>query len=343
MPKQHDTRPGTRPAPWACEAPGRRQVLRSLVAATTLSATFARAQSWPSRPIRLIVPSAAGGAPDLLCRILATEVAAGLGQQIVIDNRPGASGLLGMQEIVRAAPDGYTLGYGNVGTLAINMSLFSRLPYQRDTQLQPVALMGFVQNLLVVRPELPVRSVADLVALARQRPGRLTMGSAGNGTTGHLGGELFKSLTRTFIVHVPYRGSPQAIQDLIGGQTDLMFDNISSIAAHVRAGRVRALATSGARRAPAFPDVPTMAEAGVPGYATVAWGGWVAPAGVPAAIVQRVHAEVQRAIGQPSVRERFDALAFETVSGPPQALFDLARREEPLWAGVVQRSGAKVD
>lgn len=279
----------------------------------------------------------------MICRVLGAELTKLWGWQVLIDNRPGASGNIGMQELVRAAPDGYTLGYGNVGTLAINPSLFTKLPYQRDTQLQPVALMGYVQNALVVRNDLPARNVKELIALAKARPGRLVMGSAGNATTGHLGGELFKSMTGTFIVHVPYRGSPQAIQDLIGAQTDLMFDNLTSIAPHIRQGRVRALAVTGARRSAAFPDLPTLAEAAVPGYEMVAWGGIVAPSGVPRELVRQLNADINRALSTPAAAERYAALAFETVSAPAERLFERARREEPLWAAVIKRSGATVD
>jgi tripartite-type tricarboxylate transporter receptor subunit TctC len=256
----------------------RRQALVRLAALPWVAAALPARAAWPERPIRLIVPFAAGGSPDVICRLLGNELARSLGQAVVIDNKPGASGSIGTLELARAAPDGYTLGYANVGTLSINLSLFSALPYQRDTQLTPVAMMGFVQNALVVRRDLGVKTVAELLALARSRPGKLTMGSAGNGTTGHLGGELFKSQTKTFIVHVPYRGSPQALQDLMGGQVDMMFDNLSSVGPHIRQGRVTALAVSGSRRSPAFADLPTLKEAGLPDYEIVAWGGIVAPA-----------------------------------------------------------------
>ncbi len=315
---------------------------RHLLASLALLPLRAHA-SWPERPLRLIVPSAAGGSPDVICRILGGELGKALGQTIVIDNRPGASGNIGMQEIVRAAADGLTLGYGNVGTLAINLSLFARLPYQPFAQLAPVALLGSVQNALVVRNDLPVASVQELIALAKTRPGRLVMGSAGNGTTGHLGGELFKSMTGSFIVHVPYRGSPQAIQDLIGGQTDLMFDNLSSIGTHIRQGRVRALAVSASRRSPAFPALPTVAEPGVPGYAMSAWGGIVAPVGTPAALADRLNSEINRIMNSPALAERWATLSFEPANGPAAQLFELARREQPMWADVIRRSGAKVE
>jgi tripartite-type tricarboxylate transporter receptor subunit TctC len=230
---------------------GRRRILQ-LAGAAALGMPMSARASWPDKPLRLIVPSQAGGSPDIICRLLTNELTKTLGQAIVIDNKPGAGGNIGMQEIVRSPGDGYTFGYGNVVTLAINRSLYRKLPYDPEKQLVPVALLGYVQNALVVRNDLPVQNLRELIALAKARPGKLVMGSAGNGTTAHLGGELLKSMTGTFMVHVPYRGSPQAIQDLVGGQIDLMFDNLGSIIPHIKAGRVRALAVSG-RSKPACP------------------------------------------------------------------------------------------
>ena len=321
----------------------RRTVLTRLAGLPLLAAALPAKAAWPERPIRLIVPFAAGGSPDVICRLLGGELTKSLGQTVLIDNKPGASGNIGTQELVRAAPDGYTLGYGNVGTLSINLSLYASLPYQRDTQLVPVAMMGFVQNALVVRKDLSVNSVAELIALARSRPGRLSLGSAGNGTTGHLGGELFKAQSKTFIVHVPYRGSLQAIQDLIGGQVDLMFDNLSSISPHIRQGRVKALAVSGGRRSPAFPDLPTLKESGLPDYDIVAWGGIVAPAGTPRDVVLRLNTEIGRAMISPAMAERWASISFEPVAAPPERLFEQARLEQPKSAEVIRRSGAKLD
>ena len=320
----------------------RRNMLQALAAGAAGVPLIARA-AWPDKPIRLVVPSAAGGAPDLICRLLATELAKALGTGIVIDNKPGAGGAIGIQEVTRAAPDGYTLGYANVATLAINQSLYSKLAYDADKQLASVALLGYVQNALVVNNTVAAKNVKELIALAKSRPGKLTMGSAGNGTTGHLGGELFKNMTNTFITHVPYRGSPQAIQDLIGGQVDLMFDNLSSILPHIKSGRVRVLGVSGARRSPALPDVPTIAEAGVAGYETTAWGGIVAPAGTSRELIGKLNAEINKVLTLPSLAERYSQLAFETTIAPPGRLFERALRERPMWAKIIQRSGAKVD
>lgn len=304
---------------------------------------LSRAAGWPGRPVRLVVPSAAGGSPDAVCRILTEELSVSLGQSFIVDNKPGGAGNVGMVDLVNAVPDGYTLGYGNVGTLAINKALFRKLPYDPDKQLVPVALLGFVQNALVVRKDLGVSSVKALIALARARPGALTMGSAGNGTTGHLSGELFKSMTGTSMTHVPYRGSPQAIQDLLGGQVDLMFDNLSSISPHIKAGRLKALAVTGARRSALFPDIPTIAESGVPGYDIVAWGGIVAPARTPQAIVAQLNSVINAILAKPVIRERYAAIGFETLTGAPERLTERIARETPLWADVVKRSGAQVD
>jgi tripartite-type tricarboxylate transporter receptor subunit TctC len=321
----------------------RRRLIQAL-GASALGAPLLAHAAWPvDKTIRLVVPSAAGGAPDLICRILTTELTKSMGTTFIVDNKPGAGGAIGIQEVVRAAPDGYTLGYANVGTLAINQSLYSKLPYDAEKQLASIALLGYVQNALVVNSNVPAKNVKELIALAKSRPGKLTMGSAGNGTTGHLGGELFKNMTDTFITHVPYRGSPQAIQDLIGGQVDLMFDNLSSILPHIKAGRVRVLGVSGARRSPALPDVPTIAEAGVAGYETTAWGGIVAPAGTPREVISRLNSEINKVLGLPAVAERYAQLAFETTISQPDRLFERALRERPMWAQVIKRSGAKVD
>jgi tripartite-type tricarboxylate transporter receptor subunit TctC len=319
--------------------PTRRTLLTLALAATALPARAA----YPERPLRIVVPSAAGGSPDAMMRLLAAELQKAMGQAIIIENKPGAGGQVGMSEGLRAAADGYTLTYANVGTLSINRSLFSKLNYDPVKDINPVALVAFTRNVLVVRPGLPVNNVKELVAYAQARPGKLTVASAGNGTTGHLAGEMFKVQSNTFMVHVPYRGSPQAINDLMGGQVDVMFDNIASIGAHVRSGKLRALAVTGQARSPLFPDLPTMFEAGLAGLEQVAWGGLVAPAQTPPEVVRRLNTEINRILEDPGVRERFAALGFEPFSGPPQALTDLANREAPRWAKVVQRSGAKVD
>jgi len=318
-------------------------VARCLCAAWLVVFSAAAAAAYPEKPIRFVVPSAAGGSPDVLMRILAQQLSAQLGVALVVENKPGASFTIGTMDVVKAAPDGYTLGYGNIVSLAINRSLLAKVPYDVDNDLTLVSNCVRVFNLLAVNNRLAVHTVRELIDYAKKNPGKLVMASGGNGTTGHLGGELFKAMTGTFILHVPYRGSPQAINDLIAGEVQLMFDNISSIGAHAKTGRVRGIAVSGARRSPLFPDLPTIAEAGVEGYETVAWGGVIGAAGVPREIVARLHAEIRQALASPAVVERFKQLDTEPDGGTPEEFVALVRRETPKWAEVIRRSGAKVD
>ena len=299
--------------------------------------------AYPEKPIRFVIPSAAGGSPDVLMRLLTQQLSQQMGVGFVVENKPGASFVLGTMDVVRAPADGYTLGYGNIVSLAINRSLLPSMPYDVEKDLTLVSNCVRVFNLLAVNNKLPVRTVAELIDYAKKNPGRLTMGSGGNGTTGHLGGELFKAMTGTFIVHVPYRGSPQAINDLIAGEIHLMFDNISSIGPHAKAGRVRGIAVSGPRRSPVFPDLPTIAEAGVPGYETVAWGGVIGPANLPRDVVARLNAEIKAALAAPALVERYRQLDTEVDGGTPEEFLALVRRETPKWADVIRRSGAKVD
>jgi tripartite-type tricarboxylate transporter receptor subunit TctC len=246
-------------------------------------------------------------------------------------------------QIAKAAPDGYTLGYGNIVSLAINRSLLPALPYDVERDLTLVSNVTHVFNMLAVNKDLPVHNVMDLIAYAKNNPGKLANGSAGNGTTGHLGAELFKMMTGVDIVHVPYKGSAQAINDLIGGQIQVMFDNVPSIGPHVKAGRVRGLGVSAPRRAASFPDIPTIDEAGVRGYETNAWGGVIGPAKLPPEVVKRLHAEIRTALRVPALVERYRSLDSEIDGSTPEEFLALVRRETPKWADVVKRSGAKLD
>ena len=317
-------------------------MLRCLVVLVCLLAGTATA-AYPDKPIRFVIPSAPGGSPDVLMRILLAEMSKQMGVAFVVENKPGASFVIGTMDIVRAPADGYTLGYGNIVSLAVNRSLLEKVPYDAERELTLISNCVRVYNMLAVNNNLPVRTVPELIAYAKRNPGRLVMGSSGNGTTGHLGGELFKTMTGTFILHVPYRGSAQAINDLIGGQVQMMFDNVPSIGPHVKAGRVRGIAVSGPRRSPVFPDIPTVAEAGVPGYETIAWGGVIGPAGLPRDIVARLHAEIRAALASPVLQERYRNLDTEIDGGTPEEFLALVRSETPKWATVVKRSGAKVD
>jgi tripartite-type tricarboxylate transporter receptor subunit TctC len=317
--------------------------LRRVIIATLLAYAIAAHAAYPEKPIRFVVPSAAGGSVDVLMRILTQQLSMQMGVGFVVENKPGASFVLGTMDIVRAAPDGYTLGYGNIVSLAVNQTLLPKLPYDVEMDLTLVSNCVQVFNMLAVNNNLPVRNVAELIAYAKKNPGKLTNGSSGNGTTGHLGGELFKAMAGVEMVHVPYKGSPQAINDLMSGNIQVMFDNVPSIGPHVKAGRVRGLGVSAPKRAASFPDVPTIAEAGVPGYETNSWGGVIGPAKLPREIVMRLNKEIRAALAAPAVVERYKQLDTEPDAGTPEEFLELVRRETPKWGEVIRRSGAKVD
>jgi len=312
------------------------------IAYLAVLATVAMA-AYPERPIRYIVPSAAGGGADALARILASELTKQLGQQVVVDNRPGASGAIGMEMLVRANPDGYTIGYGNTPLLAINQSLLSNWPYEAGRNLQPVARLTNSQNLLAVTLSLPVKSVRELIDYGKKNPDKLIYASPGNGTTIHLSAELFKQMTGIQMVHVPYKAVTVAQTELIAGQVHLMFDNLTSITALVKAGRLRGLAVTGTTRTGPFPDIPTVAEAGVPGYDVTVWTGVIVPARVPPAIVARLNAEINKACSSPTLLEKFVTFGNTCLGSTPAEFSDLIKKETVKWAAVVKRSGAKVD
>jgi len=299
------------------------------------------AAQYPERPIRYIVPSAAGGGADISARLLTADLSSQLKQQFVIDNRPSSAGLIGMELLVRARPDGYTLGYGNMTYLAINPSLVAQLPYNVDRDVELVGQFTSGQNILAVRPSLPVKSVIELVAYLRNNPGKLSFASSGNGTTLHLSGELFKQLTGTQMVHVPYKAVQQAITELIAGQVDLIFDNQPSIGPHVLAGRVRALAVTGPRHSIAFPELPTIAEAGVPGYEITTWTAMIAPKGVPKPIIAHLNAGIAQACA--SLRAKLEASGQECATKSPEEFARFVKKEQVKWGDIVRKSGAKVD
>jgi len=301
------------------------------------------AADYPTRPIRFIVPSAPGGGPDTSSRMLAIDLSTRLGQQVVVDNRPGGSGVLGTDLIAKAVPDGYTIGQGNILTLAINRSLLKSLPYDVDKDLQKVIQISFVTNLLAVSPSLPVKSVKELIDYAKANPGKVFYGSGGVGTTHHVGMELFAYMTGTQLVHVPYKSTQQAVTELIAGQIQVMADGSASILPHVRAGRVRGLATTGAKRSPGAPELPTVAEAGVPGYEVVSWNGIVVPVGVPRTLVNRLNTEINQILASPDFKERIGKIGYETAGGTPEQFAELISRENKRWAEIVKRSGARAD
>lgn len=297
--------------------------------------------AYPERPIRYIVPSAAGGGADISARLVTSYLSGELKQQFVVDNRPSSAGLIGMELLVRARPDGYTLGYGNMTYLAINPSLIGKLPYDVDRDVELVGQFTSGQNILAVRNSLPVKSVAELVAHLRSHPGKLTFASSGNGTTLHLSGELFKQLTGTDMVHVPYKAVQQAITELIGGQVDVIFDNQPSIGPHVAAGRVRALAVTGPTHSIAFPELPTIAEAGVPGYAITTWTAMIAPKGLPKDILERLNAGMGRACA--ALRPKLEATGQVCATKTPREFAAFVKAEQVKWGEIVRKSGAKVD
>jgi tripartite-type tricarboxylate transporter receptor subunit TctC len=311
---------------------------------------LARAQAWPAKAVRIVVPFAAGGTTDILARALAPELQKAFGQPFVVDNKPGAGGNTGAAEVSKAAPDGHTLLMGTVGTHAINASLYSRMPYDHVKDFVPVTLVAGVPNVLVLNPanaqKNGIDSVPALIRYAKANPGKLNMASSGNGTSIHLAGELFKTMTGTFMLHLPYGGSGPALIDLIGGNTDLMFDNLPSSLPHIRAGKLKALAVTSAVRSAALPDLPTVEEAGGPvlkGFEASSWFGLVAPAGTPMDIVNRVQAETAKALAAPAIKERLVAQGA-IPSGMTSAEFArFIGAETAKWAKVVKASGAKVD
>ena len=301
------------------------------------------AAQYPERPIRLVVPQAAGSATDNVARTLAPELSKQLGQNVVVDNRPGGALTIGIDAVAKAAPDGYTLGQGPIGALAITRHMVAKLPYDIERDLQPVAVVTTGYLLLAVSPKLEARSLKELIEYAKKNPGKLSNASSSNGSPGHVGGELFKYMTGTDIVHIPYKGGAPAIADLIAGNVQLMFESTNSIAQHVRNGRVRALAVSGPKRSISLPEVPTLIESGVPGYEVNLWSGVIAPAGLPRPILDKLNKAINAAILVPETKERFVQLGSEGGGGTPEEFAELIRRDSAKWADVVRRSGARID
>ncbi len=307
------------------------------------AAATAQAQTYPSKPIRMIVPFPPGGTTDILARAIGAELTKAWGQPVVIENRPGAGGNIGSEAVAKSPGDGYTLLMGTVGTHGINPSLYKKMPYDAVKDFAPVTLVALVPNILVVHPSVPAKSVAELIALAKKQPGKLTYASSGNGTSIHLSGALFESLTGVQMVHVPYKGSAPAVTDLLGGQVNMMFDNMPSALPHVKAGKLRPLGVTSAKRSPAVPDVPTIAEAGVKGYEASSWFGVLAPAGTPKDIVAKLNAEIAKSLGTPEMKEKLSSQGAEPVGNTPEQFGAFIRAEIDKWAKVVKASGATVD
>ena len=323
----------------------KRRDFLSVTGASVIAAAFpqqAFAQAYPTKPIKFVVGFAPGGATDVVGRLMAKKIGDALGQPIIIENKAGGSSNIGAEAVARSAPDGYTF-YVSAITSAINVSLFPKLPFDFAKDFEPVALFASVPNILVVHPAVQAKTLKELIELARAQPGKLSYASSGAGTSIHLCGELFKMLAKVDLVHIPYKGSGPAMVDMIGGQVQVMFDNMPSALPHVKAGKLRALAVTSAQRSPSAPDVPTMGEAGLAGFDVQSWFGLVAPKGTPKDIIAKVNAEAVKALGTADIKERFMELG--AVPGPmsPEAFGDFIRTEIARWSDVVKASGAKVE
>ncbi len=310
--------------------------------AMAIIAPLASAQTFPSKPIRVVVPLAAGGPGDVLARAIGQKLSEQVGQPVVIDNRPGANTNVGSEFVAKAAPDGYTLLF-TASTLTINPSLYATLPYDPLKDFAPLTLIASTPLVLVVHPSLPVKSVKELIALAKSKPGQLNYGSAGNGSALHLAGEMFNTLAGVKLVHVPYKGVTNAFSDLLGGQISIMFPGAPIALPQVKAGKLRALGTTGAARTAAAPEVPSISEAGLPGYEVSVWYGALAPAGTPAAVINRLHAEISKIVQLPDIKERWAVLGAETVHNTPEQFAAFLKADLGKWAKVVRDSGAKID
>ena len=314
-----------------------------LALAVALAASAAAAQTWPSKPVKFIIPSGQGGTIDPLSRFVADAYSKAFGQGFVVENRPGAQGNTGIAGIAKADPDGYTIGLAASSMISINPHLYPTMPYDPRKELKGIVMVGDVPNILVVHPDLPVKTLAEFTAYARANVGKLNFGSTGNGSSMHLAGELFKAQTGTFMLHIPYKVPADATNDLMAGRTQLMFQLMTGIQAQVKAGRVRAIAVLSEKRWPGLPDVPTTAEQGMPQLQSSVWFAVVAPAGFPSAIVDRINAETNKMLADPAFRDRVQALGAAPMGGSPddyQTRFDAAYAR---WAEVVKRSGAKID
>jgi tripartite-type tricarboxylate transporter receptor subunit TctC len=306
-------------------------------------ASAALAQDYPARPITIVVPYGAGGTNDILARAVAGKMSPALGQPVVVENKPGAGGTLGAIHVARAPADGYTLLTASVGLLAIGKWVQPKSGFDPEKDVAPITMAGYVPNVLLVSPEVPARNLEELIRYARANPGKLTFASMGTGTTGHLNGEMLKMMAGLDLLHVPYKGSAPALNDLLGGHVQMMFDNLPTALPHVKSGKLRAFAVTSAQRSPLLPDVPTLAEAGVKGFDATAWFGFVAPAGTPAPVLDRLNAEMVKALNDPAVRETLAAQGVTIVADSRADFAKVMAEESQKWKQVVERSGAKAD
>lgn len=312
------------------------------LAAGLLVAAQAQA-AFPERPVTLVVPFAAGGSTDVVARVIAEKMSADLGQQVIVQNVAGAGGSLGAGNVARAEPDGYTILMGTVATHALNPLMLKSKPYDAEADFTPISLLVLVPNVLVVNPELPAKSVEELLALLKAEPDKWSYASSGNGTPLHLSGELFKSMAGVTMEHIPYKGSGPALNDVLGNQVSIMFDNLPSSSAHIKAGTLKALAVTTAERAPSFPDIPTMAEAGLPGYETYTWNALFAPKDTPKDVVDRLNAAAVKAMADPGVAERMKEFSATIVASSPDELATHVKAEVAKWTPVVKDANVQMD
>jgi tripartite-type tricarboxylate transporter receptor subunit TctC len=318
----------------------RRTLLTSLLALSATSSALAQ-DAWPSKPIKIVVPFAAGGTSDVLARVLAAQLQTSLKQTVVVDNRAGAGGVIGADSVAKAPADGYTLLLGTIATHAINPALLPKMPYNAAKDFAPVMLLGSISNVLLVGPDQPFKSVKELIAAAKAKPGSLQFASAGQGTSQHLSGETFKLLAGVDLTHIPYKGSAPAIQDVMGGAVPMSFETALVAAPQIKAGKVRALAVTSAKRARILPDVPTLQEAGVPGFDVASWQALYAPAGTPPAIVAKLNAELARLIEQPETKTRMEALGLEHTANTPAQFAEFQGAEQAKWAKIIKDGNVK--
>ena len=320
-----------------------RQWMASLVAAVSLfAAAEAPGQGYPTRSIRIVAPSTPGDAPDVIARLVAERLSAALGQQVVVENRPGAGGVVGSEIVAKSAPDGYTLIMGNAGSHGINAAVYSKLPYDILKDFAPVSQIAVAPNIFVVNPGLPVTTIPEFIAYAKARPGQLSYASGGNGSSSHMSMELLKSMAGIDVVHVPYKGSTPALTDVISGQDAVMSVNMPPAVPHVKSGRLRALAVTTRSRTPSMPDLPTVAES-LPGYETVAWFGVLAPAGTPKDVVNRLSMEIAKIARSPDMRERLEGMGAEPVGSTPEEFGAVMARDIAKWTALAKSVGIKID
>jgi len=303
----------------------------------------AHSQSWPSHPIKIVVPFAPGGSTDIFARMVGERLSTSLGQPVIIDNRPGAGGNIGADMVAKAPPDGYTLLMATTGVMAINNAMYRNMSYDAERDLKPVAYIASITNVLIVPADSPLKSVADVIASAKAAPGKLSFASSGSGSSTHMSAELFRLMTGTQLLHIPYKGSGQAMPDVISGRVSMMFENMPGVVSHIKSGKVRVLAVTGLQRTPALPDVKTVAESGVPGYESLSWSGIAAPAATPPEVVARLNREINAILNSPDMRQKLAEQGAEAVPGTPEAFAEHIARERRKWSKVVHDAAIVVN